>query len=231
MIKPCNDIILSTAYLPCVAFFGFLYNSEKTVLENCENYQKQSYRNRCYIYSSSGVLPLIVPVVRQGESKKISEVRIDNSKSWKIRHIRAIISAYRSAPYFEHYFDPVKEMLQQEHQNLSEMNLSLIKLLAGLIDFNCNIILSDSYVREFDGLDLRERIHPKKGDFPVIKKEEKTNENGQYHQVFAHKSGFIRNLSVLDLLFNEGPQSFLWLKSEPYSGQYFKSAFGQLSDR
>jgi hypothetical protein len=153
-----------------------------------------------------------VPVVRQSGNKTISQVKIDNSKPWKSIHIKAIISAYRSSPYFEHYFDQLRELLSADHQYLFSMNLSLIRLLISLLEFDCSVILTESYSREFEGIDLREAIHPKRGCYRVEQFETGVKKDGQYHQVFAHKSGFINNLSVLDLLFNEGPQSVLWLK-------------------
>jgi hypothetical protein len=96
------------------------------------------------------------------------------------------------------------------------MNLSLIELILSMIEINCNLELSTDYCKDINGLDLRERIHPKKGDFKVGRKVWEINEdfkqNEQYHQVFAHKLGFISNLSILDLLFNEGPETFMRLK-------------------
>jgi len=216
MNKRFGQVILATAYLPPVALYRVLVNSDVVVLENCENYQKQSYRNRCYIYGSGGFLPLTVPVLREKGNRLISTVRIDNSKEWKKQHLRAIISAYRSAPFFEHYFDPLRFLIDQEHEYLSRMNLSLIELILSMIEINCNIKLSNNYCQDFNGLDLRESIHPKKGDFKVGGEVWESNEdikqNGQYHQVFAHKFGFISNLSILDLLFNEGPETLLRLK-------------------
>ncbi len=216
MSKKFGQVILATAYLPPVAFFRILGNSDVVVLENCENYQKQSYRNRTYIYGSGGFLPLTVPILREKENRLISMVRIDNSKQWKKQHLRAITSAYSSAPFFEHYFDPVRLLIEEEHEYLSGMNLSLIELILSMIEINCRLELSTNYYPDFNGLDLREKIHPKKGDYKVGDEfwecDKNSKKNGQYHQVFAHKSGFISNLSILDLLFNEGPETLLRLK-------------------
>jgi hypothetical protein len=214
MTKLFSKVILTTAYLPPLDYFRVICNSEEVFIESCESYQKQSYRNRCRIYGSGGVLPLIVPVQRDEKRTLVTEVSIANTKMWQGQHIKAITSAYRSAPYFEHYFDELMPLFFSKYDHLFEMNLAFIKHLSALLEIDGKISLTDSYVKEPSGyFDFREAIHPKKKNTFIEDMEKSVyNKYGQYHQVFAHIYGFIPNLSILDLLFNEGPQSGYWLK-------------------
>ena len=94
--------ILSTAYSPPIEYFASFINSQTLLIESCENYQKQTYRNRCHILTANGLLPLIIPIVRSS-SKYIKDIRIDNSSQWQLKHWRAIFSAYKSSPFFDYY--------------------------------------------------------------------------------------------------------------------------------
>ena len=108
MIEPeVDNYYLSTAYLPPVAYVKVISGSSATFIEKFENYQKQSYRNRCYIYSANGPLPLIIPIVRGGDDRKIDTIRIDYSKEWQKQHWRAIFSAYNTSPFFDYYKDDI----------------------------------------------------------------------------------------------------------------------------
>jgi hypothetical protein len=152
-------------------------------------------------------LPLIIPVERAGtHSLPVREIRIDYSRKWQQQHWRAIVSAYRMSPFFEYYEDDFSPFYINEEPLLFDFNLKLTKLLANLLGINRNIELTSVYQKEYDYSvsDFREIIHPKRESLSEMK-------NGQYHQVFAHKSGFISNLSALDLLFNEGPDAISYL--------------------
>ena len=196
-------------------------NSEKVFVEKCEMFQKQSYRTRCHIYSANGLLALTVPVRRntpeeavgaQRPSHKllIDEILIDYSKPWVQQHERAIEAAYMTTPFFEYYKDDIFAILRSGEQSLFELNRKFIELFNELIGISTPIEYTTEWLPEHSDVeDLRNRIHPKyKGedmlDLLQIKK--------PYWQVFSHKQGFIPNLSVLDLLCNEGPNSISFLK-------------------
>ena len=179
-------------------------------LEACENYQKQSYRNRCRIYAAGGVESLTLPVVHEGgtSSLPIREIRVDWSRDWLPRMERAIVSAYESSPYFEYYRDSLFDILESRPEKLFDLNIRLIHYFLGKIGISADIDFTTEYERPGDTApdirDLRGLIHPKR---PSILKTEKP-----YWQVFAAKYGFKSDLSVMDLLFNEGPDSISYLK-------------------
>ena len=199
-----GEVVLSTAYLPPIDYFSSILSSSKCCIEQFENYQKQSYRSRCHIYSANGLLSLVIPVLRDnGHSVPVREVKIDYSRKWQQQHWMAIVSAYRMSPFFEYYQDDFEPFYKsQEIEYLFDFNLKLTTMLLNLAGINREISLTDSY--ENHEVDLREAIHPKR---PSLLQ----NKNGQYHQVFAHKYGFIANLSIVDLLFNEGPDTVSYL--------------------
>lgn len=202
-----NNIILSCAYLPPIDFFRVIKNSEEWKLEQWENYQKQSYRSRCHIYSANGLLPLYIPVVRdKGLSIPIQEIKIDNSKEWQIQHWRALVSAYQSSPFFDYYKDDFEPFYKTRYDSLFTYNIALLNLILELLDFSQELLFTDYYTKDVEGCDYRKLIHPKRDSLFIAE-----NEKGKYHQVFAHKHGFISNLSIVDLLFNEGPQSYDFL--------------------
>ena len=186
-------------------------------IEACENYQKQSYRNRCCFYAADGVQALTFPVVHEGGTHKlpISEIKVDYSTPWLEQHKRAIVSAYRTSAYFEYYQDELFAIMDSRPEKLIDFNTALLKFFIEKIglcvdlrmteDYSPEAVASDSGVR---CVDLREVIHPKRAntvlaDLALEK---------PYFQVFARKYGFKSDLSVMDLLFNEGPDSILYLK-------------------
>ena len=216
-------LLLETAFMPPVSYFAaiaedFTLSYGRVVslvparlrLEACENYQKQSYRNRCRIYAAGGVESLTLPVVHEGgtSSLPIREIRVDWSRDWLPRMERAIVSAYESSPYFEYYRDSLFDILESRPEKLFDLNIRLIHYFLGKIGISADIDFTTDYERPGetapDIRDLRGLIHPKR---PSILKTEKP-----YWQVFAAKYGFKSDLSVMDLLFNEGPDSISYLK-------------------
>ena len=216
-------LLLETAFMPPVSYFAaiaeeFTLSYGRVVslvparlrLEACENYQKQSYRNRCRIYAAGGVESLTLPVVHEGgtSSLPIREIRVDWSRDWLPRMERAIVSAYESSPYFEYYRDSLFDILESRPEKLFDLNIRLIHYFLGKIGISADIDFTTEYERPGetspDIRDFRGLIHPKR---PSILKTEKP-----YWQVFAAKYGFKSDLSVMDLLFNEGPDSISYLK-------------------
>ena len=182
-------------------------------MEACENYQKQSYRNRCHIYAADGVQALNFPVVHEGGTHKlpISEIKVDYSTPWLQQHQRAIVSAYRTSAYFEYYQDELFAIMDSRPEKLFDLNLSILKFFVEKTGLKTDIRLTEEYSRvpAVEGCqDLREVIHPKRKDTVL----HDLGLEKPYFQVFAPKYGFKSNLSVMDLLFNEGPDSILYLK-------------------
>ena len=203
--------LLATAYFPPLEYFHAIAVAGAAVIEQCENYLKQSYRNRCRIYSPNGDGLLSVPVLRASLHKTpIREVEIDHSEPWIQRHERAFEAAYNSSPFFEYYRDDIFAILERRHRYLFDLNLDLLRLLLDLSGIRADITLTESYEAAPAGLlDLRGRISPKNGG-PNLMAEHKKEKT--YFQVFSAKSGFVPNLSIVDLLSAEGPDAISYLR-------------------
>jgi len=208
-----DNALLSTAYLPPVDYFKAIRKYDSYLIESQENYQKQSYRNRCCIYSANGAIPLVVPVVGNSGKQPITEVKIDYSKGWQKQHWRAIHSAYKSTPFFDHYQDQLYPFYSSvKEERLFDLNSKLTSIILSLLGLPSGPNYTQHYRSEHPN-DFRESIHPKKAS-PLNKTTQSTTPSGSsgiYHQLFAHKHGFIANLSIIDLIFNEGPESLLYL--------------------
>lgn len=189
-------------------------------IEACENYQKQSYRNRCRFYAADGVQALSFPIVHEGGTHKnpVGEVKVDYSTPWLQQHERAIVSAYRTSAYFEYYQDELFAIMDSRPERLLDLNMALLHFFIEKTGLMVDLRLTSEYspegvVQDADGHevkceDLREVIHPKRPNSILSDLElEKP-----YFQVFAPKYGFKSDLSIMDLLFNEGPDSILYLK-------------------
>ncbi len=189
-------------------------------IEACENYQKQSYRNRCRFYAADGVQALSFPIVHEGGTHKlpISEIKVDYSTPWLQQHQRAIVSAYRTSAYFEYYQDELFAIMDSRPERLLDLNMALLRFFIEKTGLAVDLRMTTEYSADgqvFDGSsllkcdDLRETIHPKRpntllSDMGLEK---------PYFQVFSRKYGFKSDLSIMDLLFNEGPDSILYLKN------------------
>ena len=216
-------MLFSTAYFPPVEYFakiaeGFTLSPDHVkpsviYLEACEHYQKQSYRNRCKFYAENGVQTLSFPVSHEygTYSVPITEIRIDWSAPWLIQTERAIASAYESSAYFDYYKDELFNVLETRQDTLFAYNTKILSFFLEKTGIKAEIRLTESYSRcssDLYGEDLREVIHPKRENDIL----ERLELNKPYFQVFSRKHGFIPNLSIMDLLFNEGPDSILYLK-------------------
>lgn len=211
-------MLLTTAYCPPLSWFAlaardFTLSGDRVipsevVLEARENYRKQSYRTRCRIAAAGGVETLSVPIVHEAPKMPILSVKIDYSTPWLIRSQRAIDSAYRTSAWFDYYRDSLYEVMGSGEESLFSYNLSLIRYFLSKTGIACNIRLSEDFETEAPD-DYRYSIDPKKPD-TVLKD---LGLEKPYFQVFSGKYGFRENLSVMDLLFNEGPDSLSWLKA------------------
>ncbi len=187
-------------------------------IEACENYQKQSYRNRCRFYAADGVQALSFPIVHEGGTHKlpISEIKVDYSTPWLQQHQRAIVSAYRTSAYFEYYQDELFAIMDSRPERLLDLNMALLRFFIEKTGLAVDLRMTSEYSAEgiLDGgsvvcEDLREVIHPKRPNTVLAGLQlEKP-----YFQVFSRKYGFKSDLSIMDLLFNEGPDSILYLKT------------------
>ena len=218
-------VLLNTAYFPPIGYFALMakeftlspdrVNPSIVYIEACENYQKQSYRNRCRYYAGDGVQTLSFPIVHTDGSHNnipIREVRVDYTTDWVTRHKRAIESAYRMSAYFDYYADELFDILDSHPDTLFSLNMQITGFFIGKAGLAVDLRETDTfcpYGSDMYGDDFREKIHPKRPDTIL----HDMNLKKPYFQVFSGKYGFIPNLSVMDLLFNEGPDSILYLKN------------------
>lgn len=194
--------VFPTAYFGSIAYFRELVRAQKVLLEAKEHFVKQSIRTRCDILVSNGLRYLSVPVIKKnGNKTAMEDIEISYTDNWQNDHWRTIASAYSSAPFFEHYGEEVKALIFLNEENLLRLNEKIIKtILAWLsidlvtMESNTEFVQSDSDFRAFP---FDDRLNTKK-----------------YTQVFEAENGFIPNLSILDLIMNEGPMARRWLLSE-----------------
>ena len=203
------NLLIESQYLPNVAYFKVINQAERATIEACENYQKQSFRNRTLIRSANKIDTLSVPVVNGNSKLFIRDVQIDYTQNWVNVHLRAIQSAYGNAPFFEHYFPYIAQIVSNRPKYLFDLNCQLFERILKLLKINIDIQFSEDYFTvnncQFD--DLREAIHPKK----TLKLNPFTSNISfsTYTQVFGET--FVENLSIIDLLMNEGSASKQYL--------------------
>ena len=209
-------MLLSTAFFPPISWFAAAASLKEDAgavfIEACENYQKQSYRNRCIIAAAGGPESINVPVVHEGDIYRlpIRDIKVDYSTPWVRKAEKAIDSAYESSPYFEYYRDDVFDILDTAPETLWELNLSLIMFFVEKTGLGVSFRPTEYFSAPGQGPygeDLRGSIHPKRPDTVLSRLGLKK----PYFQVFAGKYGFLENLSIMDLLFCEGPESLFYL--------------------
>ena len=228
--EEAGAVLMSVAWFPPISYFAliakdFILSPDKVkpsvvYLEACEHYQKQSWRNRCRYYAADGPQSLNFPIVHESGTHElpISEIKVDYSTPWLQRTERAIASAYESSAYFEYYKDELFAILDSRPERLFDLNVSIIRFFLRKTGIAADLRMTDEYVpvasREIPldtgryGIDYREIIHPKRPD-TILRDLELEK---PYFQVFARKYGFVSNLSIMDLLFNEGSDSICYLK-------------------
>ncbi len=204
-------VLLSTAYWPNLHFFYYLLNSESVQIEQYENYQKQSFRNRTQILTANGVLDLSIPVVKQAAKELSKDIQISYAENWPQKHWRAIESAYSNSPYFDYFESEIGKFYTNKYELLVHYELEQIQCVLKILKLKKEITFTNSYQKTPENFsDLRELIHPKlsfKNDTEVSDKLQKN-----YYQTFEAKFNFIPNLSILDLIFNRGLESIPYLK-------------------
>jgi len=195
-----RELLLSTAYLPPAGYFSLIRNSDKILIESHENYHKQTYRNRCYILSSHGSQSLTVPVYSGTIHKTaIRDIRIDYSKRWQQVHLGALNAAYSSSPYYQYYIEDITRIISRKNEFLFDLNMELLQMLLKMLKLEKNISLSSDFtpIRN-DENDFRYSISPKLKEQVSVR---------EYRQVFNTDNRFVKPLSILDLIFNMGPES------------------------
>ena len=199
-----GKILVSTAYLPPVEYFSLISQADEVLIEVEENYLKQSYRNRCYILSEHGPQLLSIPVYLGSQHKTpLKEIRIDYSKRWQQVHLRAITASYNSSPYFRFYFENIEKIISKKIDFLIDLNMELMESVLKMLKIKIGITYTTNFkpVGEAEN-DFRYKISPKKESQFFVK---------EYMQVFEICNCFVQGLSIIDLIFNMGPEAFDYL--------------------
>lgn len=202
-----TQAVIELHYLPSIPYIASWIHFDEVIIESKESYIKQSFRNRCQIRTANKVDDLIVPIKKGNSNIPIQEIRIDQNQSWIKNHWGAIKSAYGNAPFFEHYYQDIERILFNKPRFLFDLNIEILELLLNMIGLNKKIIFTQKFQKIYpSGIqDLRSIIHPKRGknDLYFYTAQE-------YPQVFGNQ--FVKDLSVIDLIFCEGPNAINVLK-------------------
>lgn len=201
------NILIHPTYFPSIATFVAIAKASDVNFEMHDNFQKQTYRNRCYIYGANGKLPLNIPVIHtQKNRQKYQNVQMFNEENWQSIHWKSLLSAYSTSPFFEYYKDELAPLYERSYKYLLDFNLDCFEVVCECLQVKLNISKTTKYQKTFsEGNDLRHLVHAKK---------EAPKDFEPYTQVFSFKHGFISNLSILDLLFNEGPNTLNYLENQ-----------------
>ena len=199
------DCLLSTTYFGPIQWYQKLCQADTVMTERWESFQKQTYRNRCLIATANGVQALTVPVERHASSPFIKDLRISDHGNWRHLHWHALVSAYGESPFFEYYQDDLCPFFEQRWEFLFDFNEAIRQTMCELLDIHPKVDYTDHYEASPACADFRQTIQPK---HPAEDPEFKPR---PYYQVYANRHGFLPNLSILDLLFNMGPESILYL--------------------
>lgn len=206
---PKDTALLSTTYFGPVQWYQKLNRFACCKIEQYDHFVKQTYRNRCVIPTTNGLQALSVPVEKFENHKcLLKDVRVSDHGNWRHIHWNALLSAYGESPFFEYYADDIRPFFEKKWDYLLDFNLETTAKICELLDIHPTITLTDAYVDDGDGKDVtdfREVIHPKHpqpdADFTAK----------PYYQVYHQKYGFRPNMSILDLLFNEGNEAVFFL--------------------
>ena len=184
-----------------------IVQSDEFTFEVNDTYQKQTYRNRANIYSANGKLSLTIPVIYSQKNRQLyRDIKINNEGKWQALHWKSLLSAYRTSPFFEFYEDDIAPLFHSKQDNLMEFNFKCLDTLFECMQLDLSYNKTKTYQKDINSSeDLR---------FLTNARKEKEFNFSEYTQVFGGKHGFISNLSVLDLLFNEGPNALNYLEAQ-----------------
>lgn len=200
-----KQVCLSTAYFPSVSYMKEILKADTVLIEQYDHYVRQTYRNRCYIAAANGKMALSIPVERNlTEKNLVKDIRISDHDNWRHQHWQSIVSAYGMSPFFEYYEDDIAPFFTRRWDFLIDFNMEITQKLLDLLEIDKQLKLTDEYCADFQNkvVDLRLKTKAHK-EMPLATK--------PYYQVFDAKYGFLPDLSVLDLIFNMGNESILYL--------------------
>ncbi len=209
LLAVMDKMILSSVYFPPINYMALIANGKQVIIDPNEHFIKQTYRNRCKILGVNGVQQLPVPVNRKNHLP-VKDVKISYAEDWQKVHWGAIVSAYGKSAFFEFYRDEIEPLFSKKHAFLLDLNMEILHLIKSLIGISKASELSNVFIeKNMEELDFRDVMSPKKEfNHPQVEMELPS-----YYQVFSDRYDFMPNLSILDLLFNTGPETKEYLAS------------------
>lgn len=202
-----SELLIYPTYFPSVSHYICMVQAGSIVFETEDNFQKQTNRNRMYIYSPNGIQLLNIPIkhIKDQWHQKTKDIRIEYAFGWQKQHFKSLEAAYRSSPFFEYFEDDLMPVFEKKHDFLLDLNLDIFEIINQCIGINLSYKKTQEYFSEaHQNIDARNLVNGKK-DTTAIE---------PYKQVFEEKHGFLNNLSILDLLCNEGKFTLEYLKNQ-----------------
>ncbi len=207
-----DNIVIHPTYFPSIAHFVAMLKADNVFFEVEDNFVKQTFRNRTYIYGANGKQTLNIPVIySQKNRQQYKDVKIFNEEKWQSNHWKSLLSAYRASPFFEYYEDELQPLFTKKTDFILDYNLKCFEVISECLQLDINISKTSTF----------EKTPEDKADFRFLvnAKQEQSHDFEPYTQVFSNKHGFINNLSILDVLFNEGSNTLNYLESQTIKPQ------------
>lgn len=200
------NLLIHPSYFPSISHFVAIAQAEQVHFEMGDTYQKQTNRNRMFIYSPNGIQLLNIPIKHTKQAHQpMKEVKLETAFDWQKQHFKSLEMAYRTSPFFEYFEDAIQPIFQKKHTFLVDLNYETIAIVSKCLGLHFNYTETEEYFKEAPGFtDLR----------PLIVGKKDNNQFEPYTQVFEDRHGFLNNLSILDLLFNEGRYAVEYLKKQ-----------------
>ena len=202
------NLLIHPTYFPSISHCVAMVQSDKIVFEMEDNFQKQTNRNRTYIYSPNGIQLLNIPIKHSNQlHQKTRDVQIENDFDWQKQHLKSLEAAYRSSPFFEYFEDDIRPLFEKKHTYLMDLNFETLDFISNCLRFKFEYTTTTEYFHDVNTLGIN--------DFRILANGKKdTSQFESYPQVFEDKHSFLTNLTVLDLIFNEGKFALDYLQSQ-----------------
>ncbi len=200
-------ILLHPTYFPSISHFVAMVKADSITFEVEDNFQKQTNRNRMYIYSPNGIQLLNIPLKhnKEGNHQKFKDTKIEDAFDWQKQHFKSLEAAYRTSPFFEYFEDDIRPVFEKKHVYMMDLNFQILEILSGCLGIELSYNKTAEYFHEVQDMEDYRYLANGKKDVSQFE---------PYTKVFEEKHGFINNLSILDLLFNEGRYALDYLKKQ-----------------